>query len=167
MRQHYEFVGQRVFKLFPAIAKMILAQADNKKLLYDYRDIALLSSIFSEYYGIDFPACLKKTSVKDSTDYRIKFTTLCLFCYDPETVKGPYFKRLKDSLRKHIADSMHTNHSLVSRYVSRARVYLQAYDEFETEIQQLVALTKLRSEVRNGVSSNKLPIVTKIDKSEN
>lgn len=141
-KNDYNIIGRRVLKLYPGIAAMVMQGTKTEAMLLDYEDIALLADVFSAYYEIDFPRDLAAMTARDSTAYRLKFTTLCLYCYDPETIKGPFFKRMKPYLRDHIAGYLHTDRSMISQYIPCARVYLRAYSDFENELMQLVGIVK-------------------------
>ena len=128
-KQDYTLIGRRIAKLYPHLATAVL-YLKQENLLSDYKHMQSISLIFGSFYKMPFPQGLKNLSDRESTQLRIKFTTLCMMCYDYESVQG---KRLKYELRKHIANELNTGHCLVSQYVSKARVYLKAYPDFEAE----------------------------------
>lgn len=145
MKNKYEIVGRRIFKFLPKIAESIINEGLVDTLLSDYNDISFLSNIFSEYYNIDFPSNLKNIPIKESTEYRIKFTALCLNCYDPESLELKHHKRVSKGLRLKIARQINTSPSLISQYVPKARVYQKCYKDFESEMQQLIAVVVMRT----------------------
>ena len=138
----YESMGRKVFRLYPRIAELLMAPAKEKKTLIDYSEISFVVAVFSEYYKVDFESYCTLLPFKELTDYRVKFTAVCLYCFDPESIKGPYFKKLKNHLRELIAETLAIHQTRISQYVPKARVYLQVYPDFYEEVMQLVSCVK-------------------------
>lgn len=141
-KMNYEAIGRRVVKLYPKIAKLVFCE--DQKILNDYTKIAFLAKVFSDYYEIDFPKNLKTESTKESTIYRMKFTALCLVCFDPETISGPYYKNIKTGLRQEIGKYLKTEPTIISQYLPRIRFYLHRLADFKHENQQLISIVKAR-----------------------
>ena len=90
-----------------------------------------------------FPENLRDIPKEQSTYIKIKFTTLCLLCFDPETV-GPGRKKIKPNLREAIAKSINVNPSSVSQYLKKIKVYMKAYEDFEIDTKHLLSITRLK-----------------------
>lgn len=145
MKQDFEYIGMVVSKLHPELCKSLL-KGKEKIILTDYKDIHLLCEVFSDFYEIDFPSVLPSLSMNKKSEYRTKFIALAISCYDPEciTFKNKYIKR---QLRKHIAQQILIdlkNISMITYYLSIARVQLNVYQDFKDELTNMVAIVKNR-----------------------
>lgn len=151
IKQKYAYyVGRRVFKMYPEIAEQILKDHMNyTAILHDYEDICILLNVFREYFDEDFPDNLINIPQEKSTYIKIKFTALCLICYDPQTV-GPINKKIKDRLRESIAKTLNVNPSSISKYIKKIKVYMRVYEDFSTDVRHLISITRLKISNNNG-----------------
>jgi hypothetical protein len=145
IKHKYVYVGRRVFKMYPEIAEKILNHHHTRPeaILHDYEDIEILLNVFREYFGDNFPENLSTIPQEKSTYIKIKFTALCLICFDPQTV-GPVNKKIKDHLRECIAKSINVNPSSISQYLKKIKVYMRAYEDFGNDIGHLLSITRLK-----------------------
>lgn len=148
MNYDYRYIGRRVCMLYPKIAQDIIEQAKEKKLLYDYRDISILNDAFYELFGLTPTNDLKNLSIKESTDYRMKFTALVVHCYDPESLKDHHYKKMRNSLRQKIAEHLSISPATISQYIPKIRLYLQVYNDFSNDVQILISCAKIKIENR-------------------
>lgn len=146
-RNQLEFVGRWVTKLLPKIAELALSQSQTKNVLSDHNDINILFAVFSEYYGVNFPECVKRTTGNASTDYRMKFVTLFLSCYEPQTIHGPFYTKLNNNTRSILSKHLYTSGSQISQYLPKVRFYTNKLKGFDCEIQQMVAMVKLKQSI--------------------
>jgi hypothetical protein len=137
-------IGRWVSKVLPKIGEISLKQQDHEAILTDLADIKLLFEVFSNYYGIDFPNCVEIKSNRNRTDYRIKFIALFFLCYEPVSIKSIPGQKLSHHLRSYLSKQINTHATLISQYLPRMRFYMDRVKDFQNEIQQLVAIVKLK-----------------------
>lgn len=145
MKQEFEYIGMVVAKLHPELCKSIV-KGKQKIILTDYKDIHMLCEVFSDFYEIDFPAVLSSLPRNIKTKYRTKFIALAISCYDPEclTFKSKYLRR---QIRNRIAEQMlihPKNVSIITYYLSIARVQLNVYQDFKDELSNMISIVKSR-----------------------
>ncbi len=148
-KEVYQYVGRQVFHSYPHIAKSIINSTPHQNLLNDFSQMQLLSEVFSDYYKIDFPGHMNHFKITDVTMFRIKFTVLCLYFYDQEVIYNCLKLLRRDGFRRNIARYINTTPSQVSQYISKSRLYMRAYEQFNKEINDLVTRTLDRIMDRN------------------
>jgi hypothetical protein len=142
----FEYVGRFVNKLMPHISQIAFYQfKKNKPILTDFSEIKILLEVFSEFNNIEFPECTKNQIGRRTTEYRMKFVALYLYCYDPDAIRGPYFSKMKRTIRAFLSQSIFTSGSVISQYLPRCRFYLNKVKDFESDILQMVAMVKMRA----------------------
>lgn len=150
IKHKYVYVGYMLFKMEPEIAEKILNEyIASQAILTDYDDIQLLLNIFKEYFNKKFPEGLVNIPQEESTYIKIKFTALCLLCYDPQTM-GPVNKKIKANLRELIAKTVNVNPSSVSQYLTKIKVYMRAYEDFNKDVWHLFSMVRVKISNNNG-----------------
>lgn len=145
MKQEFEYIGMVVSKLHPELCKSLL-KGKEKIILTDYKDIHMLCEVFSDFYEINFPSVLSSLPMNKKSEYRTKFIALAVSCYDPEciTFKSKYLRR---QIRNRIAEQLlihPKNVSMITYYLSIARVQLNVYQDFKDELTNMISIVKSR-----------------------